>query len=93
MQKTAKTFFLIFAVLVGSILSFIGWTRFAPEYQRWSERSDMRDMLQADVDATRQKIATISRNIERFQDSRYFVERLARESQRVAKNEVVFIME
>ncbi|MDO4527632.1 MAG: hypothetical protein Q4C03_02460 [bacterium] len=93
MQKTAKTFFYIFGITVGGVLLFIGLSRFFPEYQRWSERCETRSKLQADVDATRQKIAEINRNIERFQDSPYFVERLARENQRVAKNEVIFILE
>lgn len=93
MQKTAKTFFYIFLIAAGGVVFSIGLSRFFPEYQRWSERRETRSKLQADVDATSQKIAETNRNIERFQDSPYFVERLARENQRVAKNEVIFILE
>jgi len=93
MQKIMRRILFCIALASAVILLIIGIRECLPEYDRLNERTQKRAELQAEVDTTRQKIAEINRNIERFQESPHFVERLARENQRVTENEVIFVLE
>lgn len=93
MQKSLKTVFLILAAVAGVVFHLVAWDRCVPEYHRWKERRETRAQLQKETEAIRQEIVETNRNIERFQVSRDFVERLARENQRVAENEIVFVLD
>lgn len=62
-----------------------------PKYQEWQNNIAQQATLQTEVDNIRSQITQTKRNIDRFKTSPYFIERLARQSHRVADNEVVFI--
>jgi hypothetical protein len=93
MQKIALKIVIIFAGIIGSIVSYMGIRECFPAYARWNESQQRRDVLQENVERSRQEHAKKNRDIERFKGSRYFVERLARENQRVTENEVIFVLE
>ncbi len=93
MQKTLSSLFIGFLVIAAIFNAVIAARNGFPIYKTFRQHCKTREELQEVVNLTRQQIADVNRNIERFQDSSYFVERLAREQQRVTSNEVIFIFE
>lgn len=93
MQKAISTIVLIIAIFGAGMSGLVAVRNCIPAYSTWNQHRRTRENLQEAVNLTQQKIAETNRNIERFQDSSYFVERLAREHQRVTANEVIFIFE
>lgn len=87
-----KMWYCFLCVAVGISLSLVArWS--IPLQKDLDAKKAECDALQAEVKTVQNQITQIKSDIDRFNSSPHFVERLARMNHRVADNEIVFIFQ
>ncbi|MEG1479526.1 MAG: hypothetical protein RSD41_00755 [Kiritimatiellia bacterium] len=93
MQELIKRIGYGFLIVVALVSATTAIAYLVPQWRTWSVNCVQRELLQTEVDNIQQNIASVKRNIVRFNGSPYFVEQLARSNHRVNDKEIVFIFE
>ncbi len=89
LKKIGVVLFSFLMVLSGVVGVFYT----VPQYRLKEANALRRDALQAEIEDIQADIAHYKRNLVRFNTSPHFVEQLARDNNRIAKKEIVFVFE